>query len=242
VPLTCDPFVQRRLLELARLDQALAAATHRRRTLPELALIESGTDQVMKLRGAQALAEAEVSDLDRAERKLTTEIEQVRARAERDGQRLATGSGPAKDLTNLQHEMETLRRRQGVLEDQTLDLMERRESAEQALTEATNALDEAQGRLTAAQQRRDEVFAELEQETGRHPGRGLPALGGEPADVLGLYERIHATGRVAAAELLGSRCGACRIDLDRTALAAVHAAKVDAVVRCDECGAILIRS
>jgi predicted nucleic acid-binding Zn-ribbon protein len=242
VALTCDPFVQRRLLELARLDQALAAAAHRRRTLPELALIEAGTVQVTQLRSAQALAEAEVSDLDRAERKLTTEIEQVRARAERDGQRLASGSGPAKDLTNLQHEMDTLHRRQGVLEDQTLELMERRETAEQTLAEATGALDEAQGRLTAAQQRRDEVFAELEQDTGRLTADRAQAASGIPADVLGLYERIHATGKVAAAQLAGSRCGACRIDLDRTALAAVHAAKVDAVVRCDECGAILIRS
>ena len=65
---------------------------------------------------------------------------------------------------------------------------------------------------------------------------------GMPADLLALYDRIYATGKIAAAPLNGSRCEACRMDLDKVALAEIHAAPVDAVVRCTECGAILIRS
>ena len=65
---------------------------------------------------------------------------------------------------------------------------------------------------------------------------------GMPAELIGLYEQIRARGRVAAAALNGSRCEACRMDLDRSALGAIWAAGVEDVVRCSECGAILIRS
>ena len=39
----------------------------------------------------------------------------------------------------------------------------------------------------------------------------------------------------------GSRCEACRMDLDRSALNDIWAAGTDDIVRCTECGAILIR-
>ena len=50
------------------------------------------------------------------------------------------------------------------------------------------------------------------------------------------------TGRVAAAELVGNQCGACRVELDRVAFNAARAAPVDTVVRCENCGAILVRN
>jgi predicted nucleic acid-binding Zn-ribbon protein len=42
--------------------------------------------------------------------------------------------------------------------------------------------------------------------------------------------------------LLGGRCGACRIELDRGELARIAAAADDEVRRCEECGAILLRT
>jgi predicted nucleic acid-binding Zn-ribbon protein len=103
VPPKADPFVQRRLLDVARLDQVRSAAEHRRRTLPELAQIATGSARVDELRNAGLLAQAEIGDLDRAAKKLDNEIDAVRARAKRDADRLASGTAPAKDLENIQH-------------------------------------------------------------------------------------------------------------------------------------------
>ena len=89
MPPKADPFVQRRLLDVARIDQAASAAEHRRKTLPELALIATGTTRVDELRGAAVLAQTEIGDIDRAARKLDNEIDAVRARSKRDSDRLA---------------------------------------------------------------------------------------------------------------------------------------------------------
>ena len=237
-----NPFTQLRLLDLARLDREISNAEHRRRTLPELALIATGTGRVEELRGQSVLAQTEVSDLDRAGRKLDNEIDAVRARAKRDAERIASGAGPAKDLSNLQHEIQSLTRRQSVLEDEALELMEARELADSSMTTIERDLTVARAELEAAQQRRDDAFVEIDDELRRTTAERKTLIDGMPADLTALYEQIRSRGRVAAAALNGSRCEACRMDLDRSALAEIWAAGVEDVVRCTECGAILIRS
>src|SRR6478735_11658299 len=108
VPPKADPFVQRRLLDVARLDQSMAAARHRRTSLPELAQIAAGTARADELRNTAVLAQTDIGDLDRAARKLDQEIDAVRARAKRDSDRLAAGIGQPRDLENMQHELVSL--------------------------------------------------------------------------------------------------------------------------------------
>ena len=237
-----DPFLQRKLIDLAALDKELAGAAHRRRTLPELARITDLTTRVTVLRDTVVVAQTEVGDLDRAGRKAEQEIDQVRTRARRDAERLAAGTGNARDMENLQHEIQSLARRQGVLEDEALELMERRETADGVLATATDELATAQRDLAAAQTSRDDAFADIDDRTARLTGDRAVLVESLPTDLVALYERIHASGKVAAAMLNGSRCEACRIDLDRVALSTIHTTGVDTVVRCDECGAILIRA
>ncbi len=236
-----DPFVQRRLIDLAGFDQTINAAEHRRATLPELAVIASGTEKLVELRNAKVLAETEVGDLERATRKLDNEIDQVRTRAERDAQRLAAGAGNAKDLENLQHEITSLARRQGVLEDEALELMEQKETADGVLAGLQSQFDESRATVAAAETARDALFADIDAELEVQRRGRAELVAGLPADLAALYERIRKSGKVAAAKLNGGRCEACRMDLDRVELSSIASAASDEIVRCPECGAILIR-
>ncbi len=120
--------------------------------------------------------------------------------------------------------------------------MERREVADAVLATAESDLAAARAELEAAERRRDDAFADIDDELQRAVAERAALVDGMPAELIGLYEQIRARGRVAAAALNGSRCEACRMDLDRSALGAIWAAGVEDVVRCSECGAILIRS
>jgi predicted nucleic acid-binding Zn-ribbon protein len=242
VPPKADPFSQRKLLDLAATDRAADAAAHRRRTLPELAVIESGSARLAELRAAVVLAETEVGDLDREARRLDNEIDQVRSRSKRDRERLAAGGGTPRELEGLQHEIDSLDRRQGVLEDEALELMERQESAVATQTSARQALQVVLGAVAVAEQRRDEVFTDIDDDLARLRAARAEQLAPLPPDLVALYERVRGSGRVAAAELRGNQCGACRVELDRVAFNAAKSAPPDAVVRCEECGAILIRN
>ena len=68
-----------------------------------------------------------LDDLDAQVAKFESEIDAVRQREDRDRSLLASGTIDAKQLTDLQHELETLERRQSSLEDSLLEVMERRE-------------------------------------------------------------------------------------------------------------------
>jgi len=238
-----DPDAQRRLLELQAIDTALAQLAHRRRTLPEHAELGRLAREIAVLDDARIKAQVTVDDLDRDIARLEKDTEQVRARAARDQARLDAGTGPAKELEALQHELGSLARRQSELEDAELELMEQRETAEATLTGAQSRLAAVRARQDAAQTARDEALRQIAQdEEFRSAGR-RPLVADLPAELVALYERIReASGGVGAALLRAGRCEGCRLELSGVDRAALRAAPPDEVVRCEECRRILVRT
>ncbi|HEU0086117.1 MAG TPA: C4-type zinc ribbon domain-containing protein [Pseudonocardiaceae bacterium] len=238
-----DPAAQRRLLDLAEVDAELARTAHRRRSLPELAEIEQAERDLRSGRDALVATDTTASDLDREIRKLEAEIDQVRAREDRDRGLMDSGSiSSAKQLEDLQHELATLQRRQGVLEDDLLEVMEQREALDADLARSRAALGEVEQRLAAAARRRDDALADLDAIEARRRAQRNTLLGELPADLVTLYERIRAQRGTGAAPLRQQRCGACRLELDRTAIGRLRDAPPDEVLRCEECGVLLVRT
>ncbi len=242
VALRLEPDRQRTLLDLAAIDGTISTATHRRATLPALRLIATNGAEAAQLRRQVIEADTEVSDLQRATARLDAEVEQVRARSARDATLLGSGSANPKDLENLQLEIESLKRRQSVLEDEELELMEQRENAESAVQTLRQRLTDLEAQVSEAENERDREFGVLDGQLTADRAARAELVGGLPSDVLALYTRIHDSGKIAAGKLLGSRCSACRLEIDRTALAEIRSAPDDAIVRCTECGAILVRA
>jgi predicted nucleic acid-binding Zn-ribbon protein len=238
------PADQLRLLDLQAIDLALDQLAHRKRTLPELAEIAKIDASLTGLRDDVVRARTEVEDLDRDIRRLENDVDLVRQRAARDKQRMASGAvSSPKELEKLEHEVASLARRQSELEDSELELMESREVAEAKLAKAQAALDEASGAMAAAEQKRDAIFAEIDQTVGEKTAARGPLAESIPADLLKLYEKVRATGGgIGAAMLRARRCQGCHLDLSGADLAAARTAAEDEVLRCDECRRILIRT
>jgi predicted nucleic acid-binding Zn-ribbon protein len=237
-----DPESQRRLLDLQALDTALAQLAHKRRTLPEHAELSRLSTALVALGDERAGAQVAVDDLDRDIDRLDRDVEQVRARSDRDKARLDAGTGPAKHLEALQHEVETLARRQRELEDAELELMEKREEAEAVLAGVVARLDKARAEHAEIARRRDELLAGIaKDEEFRRAGRG-PLVADLPADLVTLYEQIREQTGMGAALLRAGRCEGCRLELSGSEKARVRSAAPDEVVRCDECRRILVRT
>lgn len=237
-----DPAVQRRLLELAEVDAELSRVEHRRRVLPELAEIATAELSVRQKRDAQVAIQTTLTDLDREAKRQEKEIDAVRAREDRDRDLLANGSVSPKQLTDLEHELATLQRRQSALEDDLLELMERREAVELDGQRASAELAKAEEGLADAQRRRDEALADLETTQVRRDAERARLIGQFPEPLLRLYDRVRASKGIGASLLRARRCGACRLELDRSSLSRISAAPADDVITCDECGAILVRT
>jgi len=236
-----SPEAQRRLLDLQAIDTALAQLAHRRRSLPELAEIDAIAREISALEDDRVRAQVAVDDLDRDIARFEKDIEQVRSRKERDQKRLDAG-GALREIEGLQHELATLNRRQSELEDSELELMEQRESAEEALNGVQKKLDEARERREAAEHRRDDAYADIAKERDFKTQSRVPLAADLPEDLVQLYDKIRTDTGLGAALVRAGRCGGCRIELYGADLARVKNAPADEVVRCEECRRIMVRT
>ena len=232
---------QRSLLELSQLDAELSRMTHRAAHLPEQQAIERMQDEKRAAGDRMAAVRIALEDVDAHVSRLESEIEAVRQREDRDRSLLQSGATDAKQLSDLQHELETLLRRQTSLEDSLLEVMERREELQTLLTVEQRAIEALQADLVSTQQELDTALAEIDEARQQHSSRRDSLTAALDPALSALYERQRAGGGPGAGPLLGHRCGACRIEIGRGELSRISAAPEDELVRCPECNAILLR-
>lgn len=237
-----EPPIQAKLLDLAAVDAELTRIAHRRKVLPEQQEVQRLEAERTDRKDAAVKVEIQLDDLDRDIRKLEGEIDAVRKREARDRGMLEGGNVGAKQLSELQHELGSLERRRGVLEDELLEVMERREAAEADHQHAGANLSRAEEDLTLAQSRRDDAVADLDVAAQRCDADRVQLVAGFPDELLAIYDKQRAQHGVGAALLQARRCGACRIELDRGEIARIAKTDPQVVVRCPECGAILVRT
>lgn len=241
---TASPEAQLRLLDLAAVDADLDRVAHRRRTLPEAARVQELAERLTTVGDLLVAAETELGDLRRIQEKAEADVEQVRIRAARDRELLDSGRvGSAKELSNLTHEVESLARRQGDLEEVELEAMERVEEAERRHRALAAEREELAADHDAAVAVRDELLAGLGSAESDLRADRADIVAGLPADLLALYEKLREQhGGVGAARLHRGRCEGCQLELTRSDIDRIRAAAADDVVRCEECRRILVRT
>jgi len=229
------------LLELTEIDAELSRLAHKAAHLPEQQRFEGLQADERSAADRLSVLGIAVEDVDAEVARLESEVDSVRKREDRDRGLLDSGSVNPKQLEELSHELDTLERRQASLEDSLLDVMERREqlATEQAAEQA--GVEDLRRELAIAEAARGEALAEIEQIRAARAARRAAVVSELDAVLVTLYDRQVVASGIGAGRLVGGRCGACRIELDRGEVARIMAAPDDEVLRCTECGAILLR-
>ena len=238
-----DPTHQVALLDVAELDSRAAQLRHQRTHLPELAEIAALEAERTELTDAVRDARIVVDDLTAEQAKADREVEQVKARRERDRNRMDTGqvTNP-KDLERMQHELVSLERRITTLEDAELEVMEKLEEAQQVLDGLGIRADDIDARLAELVTARDEKRTAIDASLAEVAASRGPATDGMPDDLMALYERLREQKGIGAALLRARQCGGCNMTLDASELARIRSAAADEVIRCEECQRILVRT
>lgn len=229
------------LLELTEIDAELSRLAHQCAHLPEQQRLEQLQADERSAADRLAVLGIAVEDIDAEVARLESEVDSVRKREDRDRGLLDSGSVNPKQLEELSHELDTLKRRRASLEDSLLDVMERREQLANEQVGELAIVEDLRRELVIAEQARDQARDEIEQVRTGRVARRAAVVSELDAALVVLYDRQVAASGIGAGRLAGGRCGACRIELDRGELARITAAPDDEVVRCSECGAILLR-
>lgn len=229
----------------------------RNKLLHELQKVDSTSDAVaaklqrvvQALRGDRALrlaradSEAKEAALEEIEARLARsrhERDQVRDRHGTDSQTLYSGKAKsAREVQNLQLEVESLGRRLASLDDALLGIMleqdEAKEALEAARTLVVAAEERQRGQQAALGAERDKLMAA--QRTLQAQGSRLRAA--SDAEALAIYDRLRASknGR-AVAELRGSSCSGCGVELPAEEIQRVRT-EGTRLLYCRGCGRIL---
>jgi len=242
--LNADAAAQIRLLDLQERDTKLGQLDHRASHLPDAALLAELETRLKRVSDEVIAAETIASDLEAEQQQADRDVEQVRERQRRDRELLDSGSvSDPKQLQSIQSELDNLVRRQDDLEDVELEIMERVEGARAAVAQLTgerDAIAEERGQMAS---RVKDQLADIEFERSGVVGERDHIAAEIPADLLSLYNKIRAEqGGVGAAALHRGSCQGCRLTLPPTEIEELRAAAPDAVIRCEECRRILVRT
>ena len=236
-----SPEQQSLIFELQLIDNEIMQANTKLKSLPEIEqllhidkLIVTATDELTTVK---AEADQIALELRRGE----VDVETVTDRIKKDEARLSSGNATPKELEQLQHEVETLKKRQLALEEIELEIMVRSE----AITARTNTLTtdlasletlkaEINQRLTAASCEINTVIA------NKQSDRNVVGAKIEKP-LLDLYEKIRSSSGVAAAALVGNKCNGCNLAINAVEMERIKSLAKDELLRCEECRRILVR-
>jgi predicted nucleic acid-binding Zn-ribbon protein len=231
------------LLAVQEHDTVVDQLRHRRATLPERAELTRVEDELATLERAAAALTAERDEVAHRQKRSEDELAAIEAKIAETQARLYSGAVTIpRELQAMQAEVESMRRRASSVEDDVLEAMTEREPLDEelrSLGERRNALDADGARLRAAiAEAEAAIDAELAAELD---ARGTAAAG-VPDDLAKLYEQLRSKlGGVAAARLVNGRCGGCHLALPATEIDRIRREPPDALIRCDQCGRILVR-
>ena len=231
------------LLTLQTHDSAADRLRHRQAALPGRAELEARRAAHAELESRRVeVTERRDAEL-REERRLDDEVRTLEARAKSEDTRMYSGTvSSPRELQAMQADIDQLRRQAREREDEELEVMVRREAldAEVAEIEAAQAAlsAEMETLLAGIGEQEREIDAELAVEEAARAAL-VPSI---PEATLRLYEQIRAGNRgVGAARLVGMNCQACHLALPATEVDRIRHLPADALVRCEHCGAILVR-
>ena len=240
---TASAEQQRKLLDLQALDTRIAQNAHKRKNLPQRGELNTALKDIDDLRDRIIAAETEVSDLKREQAKADNDVDSVRQRLTKDQDRLNSGSGSPKELEGLQHEVQSLTKRQLELEEVELEVMQRLEDAQAALAALVAKRDDSDRVKADLEAAITSAEAELDSDSATLSGQRTEVANDIPGDLLALYEKIRVDqGGIGAAALHRGQCMGCRIAVNASELKRIREAAQDMVIRCEECRRILVRT
>jgi predicted nucleic acid-binding Zn-ribbon protein len=240
MPIRADDAALRNLLRLQSEDTEIRRLNDRRATLPEAARLSEVNDHLAELDADLEIARKQLNVVEVDQNRLEGEIEMLGSKTSREEQRLFSGGvANPKELSSLQAEVESLKRRRGDLEDKLLEVMVGRDSAlatvESLEKERSAAATESED-LTA---RVAELTGDIDAALADHAARRSEAAGTIDAELLSLYEGIRDSKHgVGAAELVGDTCQGCHTKLPAREVERLRNER--GLQRCDNCRRILV--
>ncbi len=233
---------QSHILELQFIDSEIMQANTKLKSLPEIEQLLHIDKRITSANEELAQVKAEADQIALELRRGEVDVETVTDRIKKDEARLSSGNATPKELEQLQHEIESLKKRQVALEEIELEIMVRAEASSSRVNTLTTDLSSLETLKSEINQRLATATTDinlliLSKTTARNE---VVAKIEKP--LLDLYEKIRASnGGIGAASLVAGKCNGCNLTINAVEMNRIKALAADELLRCEECRRILVR-
>jgi predicted nucleic acid-binding Zn-ribbon protein len=145
----------------------------------------------------------------------------------------------SKELTNLQHEVNTLKDLSDHLETKTLETIDRAEAAENTVATATASFHKLEAEWQQQQKQLADDIELLKKTLASLTDKRRQFISQIESPAVNLYERVRQQKKQAVAKVEQGICRACRISISSSNL---QKARSGQPVQCGSCGRILFIS
>jgi hypothetical protein len=226
--------IARQLFQLQEIDLELESDRH---TLKLIIGQLGDSNSVIRAQEQMDSEKQALEEVTRQQQSLDREIEDVAAKLKKVEEDLYGGKiRNPKELTDLQHESESLKANLSRLEEQALEIMEKVESASKRVTAADSELNRLKSEWQRQQQKLTADMEKLKNSVaGLEEKRERLVKDIEPQTVE-IYQEIRKQRGTAVAKVQQGTCLGCRITLPVSDLQRVRGG---GMIRCSSCGRIL---
>ena len=240
VPTEVEPAVLQHLLDLQSEDTAIKRLAERRASLPEARRLAEVNENLAELEADLQIANRQNTDAAREQERLEGEIELLDQKVAREEQRMYSGNvANPKELSSLQAEVEALKRKKSSMEDELLDVMERREQIGETVQTLSAEREEAARESAELTAKVEGLTGEIDSELKGHESQRVEVASTIPDDLLALYDKLRESKNgVGAAALVDGTCQGCHTKLPAKEVERVKSE--GGLQRCDNCRRILV--
>ena len=236
------PEAQAALLKLVDFDAGVKVLETRKRTLPEHEQLNQLNAQRRRLADEATAATTRANDTTTAMTRTEDDLTTARTRLTRDRQRITDGVvNDARSITALEDEIAHLEGRIAELEDVQLEQMMAIEDDQKAADDANATRADVETQMRALIASRNAATKQADDEIAALSAERQSVVSELPPDLVALYDRQATRSGPGAAGIKAGRCTGCGLVIDALALRAAEESAPEEVVRCPECGCILVR-
>jgi predicted nucleic acid-binding Zn-ribbon protein len=218
-----------KLVERERgLREDIERVTERLMSDPEVVELEQ---TLAELRAAQESSSAKVRDSDREREAHRTKLRS------REKELMSGRIRNPTELMQMSEEVKHMKARFAEEEDAEMQLMEDADSADEAVRQATSALEESRRRSAAEDPGLKEELGAWQAELAEVESERDSIWEQVPPAAQAGYRRMRMTPPVA--KVLNNQCQACRVTVTSSGMQMLR--KGDELVFCEHCGRILVR-
>jgi uncharacterized protein len=229
-----------RLLDLQTEDTAITQLELRWANLDEAKQLAELNAALSELEADLEIAGKQRDEIARDQSRLEGEIKLLEDKTTREEQRMFSGSvANPKELSALQAEVASLKRRQSDLEETLLEVMVQAESASETWQRLGSERESTAARTKELGEEVARIKAEIDADLAKHQAQREAVVPDIPEKVMTLYDRLRSQkGGIGAAALVGGTCEGCHTQLSNKEVERLRGE--GGLQRCENCRRILV--